>query len=59
MGVVVAVITMVGGFTAVAYTDSLQTSIMILGWADGAGWPGKTGGWHGLVYAPATAIAKP
>jgi SSS family solute:Na+ symporter len=62
MGVVVAVITMVGGFTAVAYTDSLQTGIMILGCGlmvlVGLG---KTGGWHGLVSAVPSAmhIAKP
>ena len=29
--VIIAVVTMVGGFSAVAYTDSLQSAIMILG----------------------------
>jgi solute:Na+ symporter, SSS family len=48
----VAAITIVGGFTAVAYTDSIQTAIMIggcslvlfIGLA-------KIGGWHALVAA--------
>jgi Na+/proline symporter len=31
MGAVVALITVIGGFTAVAYTDSIQTAIMIGG----------------------------
>lgn len=52
MGAVVAGITIAGGFTAVAYTDSIQTSIiiggcslvLIIGLA-------KVGGWHSLVAA--------
>ena len=48
----VAAITIVGGFTAVAYTDSIQTAIMIggcslvlfIGLA-------RIGGWHALVAA--------
>jgi SSS family solute:Na+ symporter len=50
MGAVVAIITMVGGFTAVAYTDSIQTAIMIAGCGlvlfIGLG---KVGGWHALI----------
>ena len=30
-GIIIAIITIVGGFTAVAYTDSIQAGIMILG----------------------------
>jgi len=52
MGAAVAAITIAGGFTAVAYTDSIQTAIMIggcslvlfIGLA-------KIGGWHALVAA--------
>lgn len=50
IGLAVAVFTMLGGFTAVAYTDSIQVIIMIGGSAvmlfiglD------KVGGWHGLM----------
>jgi solute:Na+ symporter, SSS family len=50
MGTAVAIITIVGGFTAVAYTDSIQTGIMIAGCSlvlfIGLG---KVGGWHALV----------
>ena len=62
IGIFVAVVTMIGGFTAVAYTDSIQTGIMILGCGlvlfvglD------KVGGWHNLlVRAPnAMHVAKP
>ena len=31
MGAVAACVTIIGGFTAVAYTDSIQTGIIILG----------------------------
>ena len=31
MGTVAACVTIIGGFTAVAYTDSIQTGIIILG----------------------------
>jgi SSS family solute:Na+ symporter len=62
MGVTVAIITMVGGFTAVAYTDSLQTGIMILGCGLML-WVGldKVGGWQHLVATLPNAmhIAKP
>lgn len=61
-GLTVAVVTMIGGFSAVAYTDSLQSAIMI----GGCGlmlWIGldKLGGWQGLVHAApaAMSIAKP
>jgi len=50
MGTGVAIITIVGGFTAVAYTDSIQTAIMIAGCSlvlfIGLG---KIGGWHALI----------
>ena len=52
MGAVVALITVIGGFTAVAYTDSIQTGIMI----GGCGLMlliglHRVGGWHSLVAA--------
>lgn len=62
IGVIVAVFTMIGGFTAVAYTDTIQAIIMILGTSimlfiglD------KVGGWHGLMekVPEAMSIAKP
>lgn len=62
IGIFVAIVTMIGGFTAVAYTDSIQAAIMILGCGlvlfvglD------KVGGWHNLLArAPeAMHIAKP
>src|SRR5579863_9534019 len=50
MGTCVASITIIGGFTAVAYTDSVQTAIMIAGCGlmlvIGLT---KVGGWHALV----------
>jgi SSS family solute:Na+ symporter len=50
VGAVVASITMVGGFTAVAYTDSIQTGIMIAGCSlvlfTGLH---RVGGWHSLI----------
>ncbi len=61
-GVVVAIVTMVGGFTAVAYTDAVQSAIMIAGcglmlWIG----LGRVGGWDALVQAApaAMSIAKP
>ncbi len=61
-GLVVAIVTMIGGFTAVAYTDSLQSAIMI----GGCGlmlWIGlsRVGGWQALLQAApaAMSIAKP
>jgi SSS family transporter len=61
-GVVVAIITVLGGFTAVAYTDSLQSAIMIAG-CDLMSLIGieRAGGWHALVAAApaAMSIAKP
>ena len=52
MGACVAAITIVGGFTAVAYTDSIQTAIMIAGCSlvlfIGLH---RIGGWHALVTA--------
>lgn len=62
IGIIVAIFTILGGFTAVAYTDSLQVIIMILGSAImlfiGLH---KAGGWSGLVEkAPQMiSIAKP
>jgi SSS family solute:Na+ symporter len=62
IGIAVAVFTMIGGFTAVAYTDAIQTLIMIGGSTimliiglD------KAGGWSGLMAkAPEMmSIAKP
>jgi len=62
VGLSVAIFTMIGGFTAVAYTDSIQVIIMIAGTAimvligmD------KVGGWSGLMEkAPEMmSIAKP
>src|ERR1700722_3624883 len=62
MGTCVAVITIIGGFTAVAYTDSIQTAIMIGGCAlmlfIGLF---KVGGWHALIakMPQAMHVAKP
>jgi solute:Na+ symporter, SSS family len=62
IGLVVAIFTIIGGFTAVAYTDSIQVIIMIVGSAVmlfiGLH---KVGGWHELVAkAPdMMSIAKP
>jgi solute:Na+ symporter, SSS family len=62
IGLIVAIFTIIGGFTAVAYTDAIQTIIMIGGAAimvliglD------KVGGWSGLMEkAPQMmTIAKP
>lgn len=61
-GIVVALFTIMGGFTAVAYTDSIQTVIMIVGCAimlfiglD------KVEGWSGLMerVPEAMTLAKP
>src|SRR5690554_1389192 len=61
-GLIVAAFTMIGGFTAVAYTDTIQTVIMIVGCSimlviglD------KVGGWSGLMekVPEAMVIAKP
>jgi solute:Na+ symporter, SSS family len=62
VGIIVAIFTIIGGFTAVAYTDAIQVIIMIAGSVimliiglD------KVGGWHGLIEkAPQMmSIAKP
>jgi SSS family solute:Na+ symporter len=62
IGIAVAVFTMIGGFTAVAYTDAIQVIIMIGGSAimlfiglD------KAGGWSGLIekVPDMMTIAKP
>jgi SSS family solute:Na+ symporter len=62
MGCTVAVITIIGGFTAVAYTDSIQTAIMIGGCTLGL-FIGlhKVGGWHALMVRMPMAmhVAKP
>jgi solute:Na+ symporter, SSS family len=62
MGVLAACVTIAGGFTAVAYTDSIQAAIMILGGSlmSVVGLH-KIGGWHALVAAAPQAmhIAKP
>ena len=62
MGCCVGVITIIGGFTAVAYTDSIQTAIMIGGCSlmlfIGLG---RVGGWHGLLarVPEAMHVARP
>ncbi len=50
VGAVIAIITMVGGFTAVAYTDSIQSGIMIAG-CSLVLYTGlhRIGGWHHLI----------
>lgn len=62
IGIIVAVFTIIGGFTAVAYTDAIQAFIMIIGTSimlfiglD------KVGGWEGLMdkVPEAMTIAKP
>lgn len=62
IGIIVAIFTMIGGFTAVAYTDTIQAVIMIAGsivmliiGLD------KVGGWEGLMekVPEAMTIAKP
>lgn len=62
IGIVVAVFTMIGGFTAVAYTDTIQATIMIIG-ASIMLFIGldKVGGWSGLMekVPEAMSIAKP
>jgi solute:Na+ symporter, SSS family len=62
MGVVAAAVTIIGGFTAIAYTDSIQTGIIVLG----CGLMALTGlhhvgGWHSLLsrVPQAMHIAKP
>ncbi|HPO13310.1 MAG TPA: sodium/solute symporter [Candidatus Hydrogenedentes bacterium] len=62
LGALAAVITMIGGFTTVAYTDTIQTAIMLVG-------SGtmvvvgliKVGGWHALCtkVPEAMVMAKP
>lgn len=62
MGTVAACVTIIGGFTAVAYTDSVQTAIIILGCAlmlfTGLH---RVGGWHELARRVPQAVhmAKP
>ncbi len=49
LGLVSAIVTIIGGFAAVAYTDSIQTAIMVVG--SGLGLIiglDKVGGWSGL-----------
>lgn len=62
IGIIVAAFTIIGGFTAVAYTDAIQATIMIVGTSimlfiglD------KVGGWEGLMtkVPEAMTIAKP
>jgi len=61
-GIIIAIISILGGFTAVAYTDSIQAGIMILGcglmFLIGLH---KVGGWHTLLATVPAAmrIAKP
>jgi solute:Na+ symporter, SSS family len=50
LAVICAITTILGGFAAVAYTDSIQTVIMVVG--SGLGFLiglGKVGGWSGLA----------
>jgi len=62
MGAVAACVTIIGGFTAIAYTDSFQTAIIIFGCSimvlTGLH---KVGGWHELAtrVPQAMHIAKP
>src|SRR5258708_12986556 len=62
MGGVAACVTIIGGFTAVAYTESIQTGIIILGCAlmlfTGLH---RVGGWHQLALRVPQAVhmAKP
>lgn len=62
MGAIAACVTIIGGFSAVAYTDSIQAGIIILG-STIMVFTGlhRVGGWHELVLkAPlAMHIAKP
>jgi solute:Na+ symporter, SSS family len=62
IGMIVAIFTIIGGFTAVAYMDSIQVIIMIVGTATML-FIGlvKVGGWEGLMEkAPQMmSIAKP
>lgn len=62
MGAVAACVTIIGGFTAIAYTDSFQTAVIIFGCSLMA-FTGlhKLGGWHDLVsrVPHAMHIAKP
>lgn len=57
LGILCAVTTIIGGFAAVAYTDSIQTAIMVIG--SGLGLViglHKAGGWTGLAAAVPQAI---
>jgi solute:Na+ symporter, SSS family len=62
MGAVAACVTIIGGFTAIAYTDSIQTGIIILGCGlmvlTGLH---RVGGWHTLrsLVPESLHIAKP
>ena len=62
IGVVTAIFTIIGGFTAVAYTDSIQAFLMIIGCSImlflGLE---KVGGWHALIekVPEAMHVAKP
>lgn len=50
LGIICALTTIIGGFAAVAYTDTIQTAIMVVG--SGLGLLiglGKAGGWAGLA----------
>jgi solute:Na+ symporter, SSS family len=62
MGGVAACVTIIGGFTAIAYTDSIQTGIIVLGCSLMA-LTGlhHIGGWHNLVLRVPQAmhVAKP
>lgn len=62
VGIIVAVFTIIGGFTAVAYSDAIQVIIMIVGAAVMLLFGlHKVGGWEGLMQkAPEMmSIAKP
>jgi SSS family solute:Na+ symporter len=62
MGAIAGCVTIIGGFTAVAYTDSIQTGIIILGCSIMT-FTGlhRVGGWHALALKVPLAvhIAKP
>jgi len=57
MGAVAACVTIIGGFTAIAYTDSIQTGIIILGCSVMV-FTGlhEVGGWHGLALRAPDAL---
>ena len=62
LGTVAACVMILDGFTAIGYTDSIQTGIIVLGcsWMVLTGLH-KVGGWHELIarVSQAVHIARP